>query len=185
MTTNCRDSMAGPRATKEHTRMAESRAALAQDARNAERLELRVPTSATYLPAVRAVAADLAIRMDFDLDSVEDLRLAADEACATLAQIALKDAELTVTFETTRTGLHIEAWVPTAEGVEVPRDGFGWAILATLVDVVEARRSTQADVPSGDGTAASVGIITMDKFLPGQRPSDLTGGAEQNLSVAR
>ena len=165
--------------------MADSRAALAQDGRRAERLELRVPTSATYLPAVRAVAADLAIRMDYDLDSVEDLRLAADEACATLAQIALGDAELTVTFETNRTGLHIEAWVPTAEGTEVPRDGFGWAILATLVDAVDARRATQADVPAGDGSAASVGVITMDKYLPGQRPTDVGSGAEQTYSVAR
>jgi len=157
--------------------MADSRSALAQDARPAERLELRVPTSAMYLPAVRAIAADLAIRMDYDLDSVEDLRLAADEACATLAQIALSGAELTVTFETTRTGLHIEAWVPTAPGTKVPLDGFGWAILATLVDVVDAHDATQGDVP--------VGVITMDKYLPGQRPSDVAGGAEQNLSVAR
>ena len=61
---------------------------------------------------------------------------------------------LTVIFETTRAGLHIEAWVPTAEGTEVPRDGFGWAILATLVDAVDARRSTQAEVP-GRRTAAT------------------------------
>src|SRR3954449_1995255 len=124
-------------------RMVDSKGALAQDGRRGERLELRVPTTATQLPAVRAMAGDLAIRMDYDLDAVEDLRLAVDEASATLAQIAAGDAPLTVIFETTRAGLHIEAWVPTAEGTEVPQDGFGWAILATLVDNVEARRSTQ------------------------------------------
>ena len=109
--------------------MADTRGALAQDGRRAERLELRVPTTPTQLPAVRAMAGDLAIRMDYDLDSVEDLRLAVDEACATLAAIALGDAPLTVVFETTRTGLHIDAWVPTAEGTQVPHDGFGWAEL--------------------------------------------------------
>jgi len=148
-------------------------------------LELRVPTTPTQLPAVRAMAGDLAIRMDYDLDAVEDLRLAVDEACATLAQIAAGDAPLTVIFETTRAGLHIEAWVPTAEGTEVPRDGFGWAILATLVYAVDARRSTQADVPAGNGTDAPVGLILMDKYLPGQRPSELGSDAGQNLSVAR
>ena len=106
-----------------------------------------MPTTATQLPAVRAMAADLALRMDYDLDAVEDLRLAVDEACATLTQIAASDAPLTVVFETTRAGLHIDAWVPTAQGTEVPRDGFGWAVLATLVDAVDARRSTQAAVP--------------------------------------
>jgi serine/threonine-protein kinase RsbW len=165
--------------------MVDSRGALAQDARRGERLELRVPTTATQLPAVRAMAGDLAIRMDYDLDAVEDLRLAVDEACATLTQIAAPDVPLTVIFETTRAGLHIEAWVPTAEGVEVPRDGFGWAILATLVDSVDARRTTQDTVPGGDGTSTPVGLIAMDKYLPGQRPTEVGRGAGQNLSVAQ
>ena len=165
--------------------MVDSRGALAQDGRRVERLELRVPNTATQLPAVRAMAGDLAIRMDYDLDSVEDLRLAVDEACATLAQIAAGDAPLTVIFETTRSGLHIEAWVPTAEGTDVPRDGFGWAILATLVDAVDGRRATQAEVPAGDGSAGPVGLITMDKYLPGQRPGEVANEAGRNLSVAR
>jgi serine/threonine-protein kinase RsbW len=165
--------------------MVDSKAPHSQDGRRAERLELRVPTTATQLPAVRAMAGDLAIRMDYDLDAVEDLRLAVDEACATLSQIALGDEPLTVTFETTRAGLHIEAWVPTAEGTDVPRDGFGWAILATLVDAVVARRSTQAEVPGGNGSAAPVGVIAMDKYLPGHHPTEVGSGAGQNLSVAR
>jgi serine/threonine-protein kinase RsbW len=164
--------------------MVDSMGALAQDARRGERLELRVPTTATQLPAVRAMAADLALRMDYDLDAVEDLRLAVDEACATLSLIAAGDAPLTVVFETRRTGLHIDAWVPTAAGTEVPRDGFGWAVLATLVDAVDARCSAQDQVPGGNGTDAPVGVISMDKFLPGQHPTE-ANGAGQNLSVAR
>ncbi len=165
--------------------MVDSRGALSQDGRRAERLELRVPITPMQLPAVRAMAGDLAIRMDYDLDSVEDLRLAVDEACATLASVGLPDAPLTVVFETTRAGLHIEAWVPTTEGVDVPRDGFGWAVLATLVDAVEGRPATQGRVPGGDGSESPVAVIAMDKYLPGQRPAELAGGAGQNLSVAR
>jgi serine/threonine-protein kinase RsbW len=163
--------------------MVDSRGTLAQDGRRGERLELRVPTTATQLPAVRAMAADLAMRMDYDLDAVEDLRLAVDEACATLTLVGEGGSPLTVVFETTRAGLHIEAWVPT--DVDVPKDGFGWAILATLVDAVDARRATQATVPGGDGSDTPVGVIAMDKYLPGQRPTELGSGAGQNLSVAR
>lgn len=165
--------------------MVDSRGALAQDGRRAERLELRVPITPMQLPAVRAMAGDLAIRMDYDLDSVEDLRLAVDEACATLASIVLGDAPLTVVFETTRAGLHIEAWVPTAAGTQVPRDGFGWTVLATLVDAVDGRPATQAEVPGGDGTDTPVAVIAMDKFLPGQHPAGLASGADIDLSVAR
>ena len=106
--------------------MVDPSSAVDAEGRRSERLELRVPTSATQLPAVRAMAGDLAIRMDYDLDSVEDLRLAVDEACAILATVASADAPLTVVFESSRRGLHIDAWVPTAEGTAVPRDGFGW-----------------------------------------------------------
>jgi serine/threonine-protein kinase RsbW len=166
-------------------RMADSRGALAQDGRRAERLELRVPTTPTQLPAVRAMAGDLAMRMDYDLDSVEDLRLAVDEACATLVLVAAGDSPLTVVFGTTRTGLHIDAWVPTAPGTDVPRDGFGWAVLQTLADNVEGRAATQADVPGGNGTAEPVAVISMDKYLPGQRPAEVVDGAGQSVSVPR
>lgn len=166
--------------------MVDSRAGLAQDARHAERLELRVPTTATQLPAVRAVAGDLAMRMDYDLDSVEDLRLAVDEACATLALVGAPHARLTVVFESSRAGLHIEAWVPTVqEDLAPPKDGFGWAVLATLVDDVDARAATQTGVPGGDGSTSPVAVIAMNKYLPGQHPDDLGSGTEQSLSVAR
>jgi serine/threonine-protein kinase RsbW len=141
--------------------------------RRAERLELRVPTSPTQLPAVRAMAGDLAMRMDFDLDAVEDLRLAVDEACATLAAIAEGDAPLTVVFEAFREGLRIDAWVPTAAGVDVPRDGFGWAVLHTLVDTVEAGPSDQATVAAGNGDATPAASISLVKKLRRYSTSDV------------
>jgi serine/threonine-protein kinase RsbW len=123
------------------------------------------------------------MRMDYDLDAVEDLRLAVDEASAILSQVSVGDSPLTVVFETSRAGLHIEAWVPTVDGNEVPRDGFGWAVLATLVDAVDADRSTQAAVPGGDGSDAPVALITLDKYLPGRHPGGLTSGPGQSVSV--
>jgi serine/threonine-protein kinase RsbW len=165
--------------------MVESGASLVQDGRRGERLELRVPITPTQLPAVRAMVGDLAMRMDYDLDAVEDLRLAVDEACATLSAVVSGDRRLTVVFEASRAGLHIDAWVPTIEGTDVPRDGFGWAVLHTLVDNVDAGAATQATVPAGDGSSSPVAVISMDKYLPGQHPDQLLGGAGQNVSVAR
>lgn len=154
--------------------------------RHTERLELRVPTSRTQLPAVRAMAGDLAMRMDFDLDAVEDLRLAVDEASATLASVASPDSALTVVFEAGSDGLQIDAWVPTAAGTDVPRDGFGWTVLHTLVDSVAAGPATQAEVPAGDGGTGAVALITLEKNLPGplHRPAGDTG-ADADLSVLR
>ena len=153
--------------------------------RRAERLELRVPTSPTQLPAVRAMTGDLAMRMDFDLDAVEDLRLAVDEACATLAAIALGDAPLTVVFEATRDSLKIDAWVPTAPGTDVPRDGFGWAVLQTLVDSVEAGPGTQAGVAAGDGSTAPVAGIALVKRLRRYNATTAFDISDDDVSVAR
>jgi serine/threonine-protein kinase RsbW len=164
--------------------MVDSGASLVQDGRRSERLELRVPITPTQLPAVRAMVGDLAMRMDYDLDAVEDLRLAVDEASAILAVASVGDAPLTVVFETSRAGLHIEAWVPTADGKEVSRDGFGWAVLAALVDAVDAATSTQAAVPGGDGNATPVALITLDKYLPGQAPGGMSSEPGQNVSVS-
>ena len=150
--------------------------------RRAERLELRVPTSPTQLPAVRAMAGDLAMRMDFDLDAVEDLRLAVDEACAILSSVAQGDSPLTVVFEATRESLRIDAWVPTDDGVDVPRDGFGWAVLQALVDTVEAGPSDQAAVLAGDGSSAPVAGISLVKKL--RRYSSI-GQHGADVSVAR
>jgi serine/threonine-protein kinase RsbW len=161
--------------------MVDSRGALAQDGRRAERLELRLPATPTQLPAVRAMAGDLAMRMDYDLDSVEDLRLAVDEACAILAALGQDGDQLTVVFETSRAGLHIAAWIPAVEGTSVPRDGFGWAVLQTLVDAVDAGPSSQEKVPGGNGTPAPVAFVSMEKYLPGQQPA----GSASNASVAR
>jgi serine/threonine-protein kinase RsbW len=153
--------------------------------RRAERLELRVPTSPTQLPAVRAMAGDLAMRMDFDLDAVEDLRLAVDEACATLASIAQGDEPLTVIFEATREALRIDAWVPTGPGVDVPRDGFGWAVLHTLVDTVEAGPSDQATVSAGNGSAAPVACIALVKKLRRYSASGAPVEPDVDVSAAR
>ena len=166
--------------------MVDTTGAAATGERRAERLELRVPTSPTQLPAVRAMAGDLAMRMDFDLDAVEDLRLAVDEACATLAAIASPEQRLTVVFEASREGLRIDAWVPTDDGVDVPRDGFGWAVLHALVDTVEAGPGSQATVAAGNGSASPVAGISLVKKLRRYSSSDvLADQPDADVSVAR
>ena len=49
---------------------------------------VQVKASALDLPPLRVVAADLAARAEFDLDTVADLRLAVDEAASELVTVA-------------------------------------------------------------------------------------------------
>ena len=98
----------------------------------------------------------------------------------------LGDSPLTVVFEVAREGLRIDAWVPTDAGVDVPRDGFGWAVLATLVDTVEAGPSDQATVAAGDGSASPVAGISLVKRLRRFSANDvLAEQPDADVSVAR
>lgn len=104
-------------------------------------VELRVDASAPWLASVRLLAGDLATRADFDLDTVADLKLAVDEACAELIRSALPGAVLTCTFAVRHDALTMTAVVPAAPNSEVDVHSFGWRVLTTLADEVEVLHS--------------------------------------------
>lgn len=49
-------------------------------------IELHTAASPVVIPMIRAVAADLAARASFEVDSSDDRRMAVDDACAVPAQ---------------------------------------------------------------------------------------------------
>jgi serine/threonine-protein kinase RsbW len=103
-----------------------------------ELVEIRIPASPSQIPAVRTLASDLATRLDFDLDAVSDLRMAVDEASATLISRSAPRAQLACVFRVHRDSLEVVATVPTEDGKLPRQDTFGWAVLTTLVDVADA-----------------------------------------------
>lgn len=122
------------------------------------RLEVRSVANSTLIPTIRAVAADLAARADFDLDAISDLRMAVDEACATLVGIAGPESRLTCTFTVMSDRIEVEVTIPLpvgspGGGKTVATDTFGWQVLQTLVDEVLVVR-----LPGSDGGPDQIGI---------------------------
>lgn len=116
-------------------------------------VEVRTSATAALIPTIRAVASDLAARADFDLDAISDLRMAVDEACATLVDVAAPATMLQCTFRVRPEHIEVHAQVETGTvDAEVSTDTFGWRVLQTLADDVEAVRN------SGDHAAPTVGI---------------------------
>ena len=99
-------------------------------------IEVRLPASPTHLPVVRALAADLAVRLDYDLDEVSDLRMAVDEACAEVVALSGPSTRLTCLFRVDPDALSVTVSAPTGRG-EVKRGTFGWQVLTALVDEVD------------------------------------------------
>ncbi|ATE56421.1 ATP-binding protein [Actinosynnema pretiosum] len=99
-------------------------------------VELRMAADPTQLSIVRAVAADIAMRQDFDLDSIEDLKLAVDEACSTLISLASKGAVLSARFVVADGDVQVSTQVVSERAAPPDRDSFGWRVLSALVDSV-------------------------------------------------
>lgn len=100
-------------------------------------VEVRVHADPALIPSVRAVAADLAARADFDLDAVSDLRMAVDEACSALVPLAAPGGQLRCGFTVTGRSIDVISRVPVSGSATLRQDTFGWRVLTTLTDVAE------------------------------------------------
>ena len=117
-------------------------------------VEVRTSANAALIPTIRAVASDLAARADFDLDAISDLRMAVDEACATLVDVAAPSSTLRCTFLVRQERIEVRAEVNAGQpDAAVSTDTFGWRVLQTLADDVQALRT-----PGSDGSGPTVGI---------------------------
>jgi serine/threonine-protein kinase RsbW len=113
---------------------------------------LTVPADGGYLGVLRTATAGLAARLHFALDEIEDLRIAVDEACAMLLNIATRDAELRCRFSVTDDALSVEVTVPTARGARLPAEtSFAWKVLTAL--------TTSATAEAG-GREATIRLLT-------------------------
>ena len=131
-------------------------------------VELRLSARATLIPTVRTVAADLAARADLDLDAIDDLRMAVDEACTTLVRLTTEDESLLCVFTLVRDGIEFSVRTRAAwAGAQVSTESFGWRVLQTLTDDVRVLDGpagpADEDAVSRDDEHGSVGIALLKR----------------------
>lgn len=100
-------------------------------------VEVRMMADGGQIPGIRALAADMAMHSDFDLDSIDDVRLAVEEACATVVANADPDGVLVCRLLVTAAELDISAFVTVADGVDPAVGPLSLRILRTLSDSVD------------------------------------------------
>ncbi len=100
----------------------------------AETVILTLPGSGAYLAILRTTTAGLAARLGFDLDAIEDLRIAVDEACTLL--LDQPAAEITCRFYPDTDGIAIELEAPNTGGRQRWADTFAWQLLSSLAQDV-------------------------------------------------
>jgi len=112
-------------------------------------VEVRVAAAAAQLPVLRAVTGDLAMRADFDVDAIDDLRLAVDEACSTLVGLAAESATLVCRFLAEEHSITLSAAVTSDDSRKPREDTFSWRVLSALADSVSTSVEPNADADGG------------------------------------
>ncbi|MGV0741567.1 anti-sigma factor [Mycolicibacterium sp. XJ870] len=110
-------------------------------------VEVRVKARPERLSMLRTVLAALAAFEDLDLDTVADLQLAVDEACAVLINSAAADSILLVAVQPRADALVVRASTTCASPGDVGLGSFSRRVLAALTDEV----STFSEGPEPDG----------------------------------
>jgi serine/threonine-protein kinase RsbW len=132
-------------------------------------VEVRVPAVPEALVTVRTVAGDLALRAEFPLDAVDDLRLAVDEACTCLADLARPGTKLTGTFAVDEERISMTASVSTTGPTRLPTDTFAYRVLTVLADDVRVL----AETPSSPGDAHRLALRLTMRRPDTSRPGDV------------
>jgi anti-sigma regulatory factor (Ser/Thr protein kinase) len=102
-----------------------------------DEIHLEVPTSPDLLRLVRVVASGVASRLGFSIDEVDDVRLAVDELCWTVASRAGAGSTLAVRFVILDAAFTVEARLrpgPGERGEGGPLSALSERILGTLVE---------------------------------------------------
>jgi len=99
-------------------------------------VRLQVPAALEYVRIVRLTGSGVASRLGFDIEEIENLRVALDELASMTIDVA-GPGELEITFYTTDTELRIVGRAPVAEGVEVGVEPLTAQILKAVIDDYE------------------------------------------------
>jgi serine/threonine-protein kinase RsbW len=99
-------------------------------------VRLTIPADGAYVAVPRAVVGNLAARNDFTVDAIDDLRIAVDEACALLLPHA-SDGKVECVFTVDRPRMTVAVSAAVPADWKPDTSGFGWMVLAALVDSAE------------------------------------------------
>jgi serine/threonine-protein kinase RsbW len=130
-------------------------------------IEIHTTADASAIPTIRAVATQLATHAGFETNSIDDLRIAVDEACAQLVQISPPHATLSCIFIVRADRIVVAAEAPVDNPIEpLPTSSLGWRVLEYLAD------DLQAVVVPGEAGQHARACITLTKAAVTTRPWD-------------
>ncbi len=111
---------------------------MASNTTGEDAVKLTVPASLEYVRIVRLTGSGVASRLGFDIEEIENFRVALDELASMAIDVA-SGGELEMTFFTTDSELRVEGRAPIADGVEVAVESLTAQILKAVIDDYELK----------------------------------------------
>ena len=112
-----------------------------------------VPADAGVVQLLRTIVAGVGARVGLTYDSIDDLRLAAQEAVGQIMLVTGGDGSISMRVETNERGLELRLWTERVVGAWPPpgiEGSLAWTILSTLVGDVSL---------GGENGTASVRLV--------------------------
>jgi serine/threonine-protein kinase RsbW len=100
--------------------------------------EMTLPADGSQVRLARVVAANIAIRHEFDVDGVADLELLVDGACSLLAPIAAPDTVLRCRFIWSDEAITVDVSAVPRPDADVDFGSTDWYVLKTVADRVHS-----------------------------------------------
>lgn len=106
-----------------------------------------VPADAGVVQLLRTIVAGVGARVGLTYDSIDDLRLAAQEAVGQIMLVTGTDGSISMRVETNERGVELRLWTEPVVGAWPPpgiEGSLAWTILSTLVGDVSLDREDGA-----------------------------------------
>lgn len=106
-----------------------------------DRVKLTLPFKAEYVSTARLLTSGMANRLGFDIDMIEDVKVAVSEVCSKFVQVGSRLTETySIEFEVSGSGLNVLFYCEDKNLnciFDHEEDGLGIAIITALMDEVE------------------------------------------------
>ncbi len=121
--------------------------------RNYDEIKIHLPQKADYLGFIRLSVSGIASRMGFDIDTIEDIKVAVSEVCSRIISLN-NDAgqDYDITFELSESGLRAVFSASNQSGrdmFEGESGDFAKAIICSLMDEFDITYDRQCVITMG------------------------------------
>ncbi len=103
---------------------------------SSEQIKLTLPVNAAYVSAARLTASSVANRLNFDIEEIEDIKVAVSEACTYIIKKHSSDKErnFKIEFTLSKDNITISLSVDNEENIKIDKEEMSLLVIKALMD---------------------------------------------------